>query len=163
MIDCNLVFCSDCMHHTPGTEDKKAQTTYQRHGKNIERIETAMKKGCCKGQCKKNLSLKNVLAMCVAFWSISKSAQDSLLLEKNCFGIYFFFVHSVFISFSKSIGNSALGFGACRTTVVRFMAPIYLAMTNLRTVTLILLVHHHPQCLCEKKLHGFCTAARCNS
>lgn len=82
MIDCSLVFCWVFMHHTPGT-DHKAQTSYQQHGKCVERIKKAMKKRCCKGQCKKNLSFKNVLAMCVAFWSISKSAQDSLLLGKN--------------------------------------------------------------------------------
>ena len=73
--------------------------------------------------------------------------------------LFFFFVmicQSVFISSDYS----ALGFGACRTAAVQLVALIVLPMTSLRTVTLILLLHHHLQCLCEKKLHGFCTAAR---
>lgn len=60
-----------------GCENK---TAYQHRGKDPQRISMALKKPCCKSNCKKKLSLKMVTAMCVAFWSVSKTAQDSMLL-----------------------------------------------------------------------------------
>lgn len=50
------------------------------NGKSHERIKQALKKPCCKQRCKRHLNFKMVLSFCVAFWSLSKSGQDCLLL-----------------------------------------------------------------------------------
>lgn len=54
-------------------------TLYQQRGKDPERISMALKKPCCKGRCKRNLTMKMVSAVCIAFWSLSKGAQDGML------------------------------------------------------------------------------------
>jgi hypothetical protein len=72
-----------------GSEDRRSQTVYQQHGKDLERIKGAMKKPCCKVNCKRHLSVKTVIAMSLAFWSISKAAQDALLLLYLISAVFF--------------------------------------------------------------------------
>ena len=45
-------------------------------------IADALQRPCCKTRCKRKLSVKLVLACCIAFWSLTKSGQDCLLLVK---------------------------------------------------------------------------------
>ena len=52
------------------------------NGKSRTRIQEAFKKPCCRSRCKQNLSFKVVMTFCVAFWSLSKSGQDSLSLQR---------------------------------------------------------------------------------
>ena len=40
----------------------------------------ALKRPCCKSRCKRNLTLRTVMTLVVTFWSLSKTAQDSLSL-----------------------------------------------------------------------------------
>lgn len=55
-------------------------TSYQQHGKSAPRIHMALKRPCCKQKCKRYLTVKVVMALCVAFWSLTKGAQDALPL-----------------------------------------------------------------------------------
>ena len=59
-------------------------STYQENGKSLARVEQALKKPCCKGNCKRHLVLKAVMTLVVAFWSLSKTSQDSLSLAVLC-------------------------------------------------------------------------------
>lgn len=70
----NNVLCMDAGEE--GDHSKAAA-----NGKDKTRIQQALKKPCCKQRCKRHLSFKMVLAFCMAFWSLSKGGQDSLLLE----------------------------------------------------------------------------------
>ena len=62
---------------SPEQDDDRAAN---RNGKDKERIKQALSRPCCQMQCKKKLGFKQVLALCIAFWSLSKTAQDSLQL-----------------------------------------------------------------------------------
>lgn len=53
-------------------------TTYQTHGKSPDRIRAALKKDCCQRKCKRAVGFQLALRVCVAFWSLTKAAQDSL-------------------------------------------------------------------------------------
>lgn len=55
-------------------------TSYQQNGKSAERVALALKRPCCKKKCKAGLSFKTVLGLVLAFWSLTKTAQDSLPL-----------------------------------------------------------------------------------
>jgi len=48
--------------------------------KSAPRIHMALKRPCCKQKCKRYLTVKVVMALCVAFWSLTKGAQDALPL-----------------------------------------------------------------------------------
>lgn len=63
------------------------ETSYQAHGKSSDRVRAALKKPCCKQKCKRSISIQLALRICIAFWSLTKSAQDSMSL---CFLIYIF-------------------------------------------------------------------------
>ena len=55
-------------------------TSYQQNGKSAERVALALKRPYCKKKCKAGLSFKTVLGLVLAFWSLTKTAQDSLPL-----------------------------------------------------------------------------------
>ena len=69
----NQLHCMD-----PG--DDWDETQAATNGKDKSRMLDALKKPCCKQRCKRNLNMKLVTAFCIAFWSLSKSGQDTLLL-----------------------------------------------------------------------------------
>ena len=70
----NQVLCMDT------AEEAGDQSQAAANGKSVDRIKQSMKKPCCNKRCKRNLMFKTVFAFCVAFWSLSKSGQDCLLL-----------------------------------------------------------------------------------
>ena len=70
----NQVLCMDV------AEEAGDQSQAAANGKSIDRIKQSMKKPCCNKRCKRNLMFKTVFAFCIAFWSLSKSGQDCLLL-----------------------------------------------------------------------------------
>ena len=70
----NQVLCMDT------AEEAGDQSQGAANGKSIDRIKQSTKKPCCNKRCKRNLMFKTVFAFCVAFWSLSKSGQDCLLL-----------------------------------------------------------------------------------
>jgi hypothetical protein len=98
----NQVLCMD-------TGEEGDHSKASENGKNPDRIAHALKGPCCKSRCKKNLTFKMVFTFCLAFWSLSKAGQDSLLL--------------VFMGKCEKItcpicpcfhATMPLGFGACK-------------------------------------------------
>ena len=98
----NQVLCMD-------TGEEGDHSKASENGKNPDRIAHALKRPCCKSRCKKNLTFKMVFTFCLAFWSLSKAGQDSLLL--------------VFMGKCEKItcpicpcfhATMPLGFGACK-------------------------------------------------
>ena len=69
----NQVLCMD-------TGEEGDHSKASENGKDRDRIAQALKRPCCKSRCKKNLTFKMVFTFCLAFWSLSKTGQDSLLL-----------------------------------------------------------------------------------
>lgn len=66
-------------------------TSYQAHGKSPDRIRIALKKDCCQRKCKRGVSFQLALRVCVAFWSLTKAAQDSMLHGCLSTGLMVFF------------------------------------------------------------------------
>ena len=64
------------------TSNMKEMTTFQQNGRNKERIRKAMKQNCCTSGCKQKLNFGMVWKLCVAFWCLSKAAQDGLSRDK---------------------------------------------------------------------------------
>lgn len=60
--------------------DQEPKTVYQEHGQCKDRIQSALKQPCCKKNCKRGLTMKMVLTICVAFWSLTKTSQDNTFL-----------------------------------------------------------------------------------
>ena len=73
--------------------DEKDESQYAKNGKSKERVQKALKQSCCNRQCKRGLSFKMVFAVCMAFWSLTKSGQDSMLLGQY---LFFFNRHYLF-------------------------------------------------------------------
>lgn len=98
----NQVLCMD-------TGEEGDHSKASENGKNRDRISQALKRPCCKSRCKKNLNVKMVVTFCLAFWSLSKSGQDSLLL------VFWENVQKSQMSYFPCFHEMMpLGFGACK-------------------------------------------------
>lgn len=58
-------------------------TFYQDRGKSADRVKMALKKPCCKAKCKRRVTFQMVMSVCITFWSLTKTAQDSLTLASH--------------------------------------------------------------------------------
>ena len=63
--------------HTAGTVQKGDLSEYAKTGMSPTRIKSALKQPVCTCYCK--LPVKLLYQLCVAFWTLTKSSQDSLL------------------------------------------------------------------------------------
>ena len=63
-----------------GLKDAAKASVYQQRGQDPERVAAALRKPCCVQKCKRKLTVKMALSMCIAFWSLTKQAQDGLPL-----------------------------------------------------------------------------------
>ena len=59
--------------------DVDSDDAYQTNGKSKDRLREALRSKCCSKQCKRGFSMKMVLPLVTAFWSLTKSGQDTVL------------------------------------------------------------------------------------
>lgn len=75
-------------------------TSYQDHGKSADRVKMALKKPCCKAKCKRRVTFQMVMSVCITFWSLTKTAQDSLTLASHfIFTLIIFYSMFMYVCF----------------------------------------------------------------
>lgn len=74
-VDMNLQYVQS--FHAVASNKRKVLSKYASNGRSKTRVREALEKPLCKCQCKIPLHL--LLRVCMAFWLLSKSAQDTVL------------------------------------------------------------------------------------
>ena len=117
-------------------------TSYQDHGKSADRVKMALKKPCCKAKCKRRVTFQMVMSVCITFWSLTKTAQDSLTLASHfIFTLIIFYSMFMYVCFfnpmvlaSSTFFFCSPGFGAFRTL------HIWISFQKLRMMMLLILI-----------------------
>ena len=67
------------MMHEGDDASREDSSVYAARGVDRDRVKKALSEPCCKGKCKRRLTIGFIMKVVVLFWSLPKASQDCLL------------------------------------------------------------------------------------